>query len=94
MCDTEMKLSFWYRASNENLPETFQVGYSTTTDDISAFTWGDEITASNKQWTQYRKTFPAGTKYVAVRYNSNDQAALLLDDFTFNNTSLNIRIIV
>ena len=83
MCDTEMKLSFWYRASNENLPETFQVGYSTTTDDISAFTWGDEITASNKQWTQYRKTFPAGTKYVAVRYNSNDQAALLLDDFTF-----------
>ena len=63
MCDTEMKLSFWYRASNENLPETFQVGYSTTTDDISAFTWGDEITASNKQWTQYRKTFPVGMSF-------------------------------
>jgi len=83
ICDTEMKLSFWYRAGDEDYPETFQVGYSTTTDDTSAFIWGDEITTSNTSYMQYKNIFPAGTKYVAIRYNSNNQLALFLDDFSF-----------
>ena len=79
----KMDVSFWYRNVLSNFSETFQVGYSTTTNDVSAFTWGDEITASDGQWTQYQNTFPAGTKYVAVRYNSNDKAKLSIDDFSF-----------
>lgn len=79
----KMKVSFWYCNRDASYPETFQVGYSTTTNDVGAFTWGDEITASDTQWTKFQNTFPAGTKYVAVRYNSNDQFELLLDDFSF-----------
>lgn len=31
-------VSFWYKVSRSDYSETFQVGYSTTTDDVSAFT--------------------------------------------------------
>ena len=82
-CNAEMRVSFQYRITNLNLLETFQVGYSTTTDDINAFTWGDEITASYLFWMKYLNTFPEGTKYVAVRYTSYNVAELSLDDFSF-----------
>jgi hypothetical protein len=41
------------------------------------------ITASNQQWTLYSNSFPAGTKYVAVKCTSNYQFYLYLDDFHF-----------
>ncbi len=66
--------------------ETFKVGYSTTTNDPSAFTWGDEISANNSgSWAlsdEYE--FPAGTKYVAIWYYSNYQYRLYVDDFSFS----------
>ena len=79
-----MTVSFWYRVQSASYPETFQVGYSTTTKDVDAFTWGEEVTATNNaEWLQYEANFPAGTKFVAVRYNSNDMYYLYLDDFSF-----------
>ena len=79
-----MTVSFWYRIQNASYPETFQVGYSTTTKDVGEFTWGDEVTATNNNdWLQYEADFPNGTKYVAVRYNSNDMFYLYVDDFSF-----------
>ena len=79
-----MTVSFWYRVQNSSYPETFQVGYSTTTKDVDAFTWGEEVTATNNaEWLQYEANFPVGTKFVAVRYNSNDMYYLFLDDFSF-----------
>lgn len=79
-----MTVSFWYRIQNASYPETFQVGYSTTTKDVGEFTWGDEVTATNNNdWLQYEADFPNGTKYVAVRYNSNDMFYLFVDDFSF-----------
>lgn len=79
-----MTVSFWYKIGSANYPETFQVGYSTTTKDVDEFTWGDEVEATNNaEWLQYDADFPAGTKYVAVRLNSNDKLALYLDDFSF-----------
>ena len=81
---TPMAVSFWYKIYSTNYPETFQVGYSTTTIDVNAFTWEDEVTATNNnEWLQYETTFPAGTKYVAIRYNSNDMYYLFVDDFRF-----------
>ena len=77
-------VSFWYKAASATWPETFQVGYSTTTKDVGAFTWEDEVTATDKDnWTQYETTCPAGTKFVAIRYNSNDMYYLYVDDFSF-----------
>lgn len=81
-----MTVSFDYAIESDYFPETFQVGYSTTTSDVSAFTWGEQVTATNvynSEWLQYEVNFPAGTKYVAIRYNSNDMYYLYLDNFSF-----------
>ena len=79
-----MEVSFYYRNQSNSYPETFQVGYSTTTNNPSAFTWGDEVTANDKDtWMLHEDIFPVGTKYVAVKYTSDDQYCLFLDDFSF-----------
>ena len=67
-----MDVSFWYRPRSANNPETFQVGYSTTTNATDAFTWEAELTATDKDnWHQYETNFPTGTKFVAIRLNSS-----------------------
>ena len=78
-----MTVSFWYRVQGSSYVETFQVGYSTTTKDVSEFTWGEEVETTSTTWLQYEVNFPVGTKYVAVRYNSYDKYYLFVDDFSF-----------
>ena len=89
-------LSFYYKNADNTYPETFMVGYSTTTNDVSAFTWGDEITANDKSnWKEYTQKFPVGTKYVAVKCTSNNKYYLYLDDFTltdFTNIKVNLEL--
>lgn len=80
--DKELDVVFYYREQSTQYPETFQVGYSTTTASVDAFTWEDEVAATTS-FQLYQTTFPAGTKYVAVKCTSNDQLYLYLDDFTF-----------
>ena len=78
-------VEFKYRTLNGNgSGETFKVGYSTTTNDISAFTWGDEISTLSTDWIDYFGEFPAGTKYVAVYYYADYQYYFLVDDFNFD----------
>ena len=87
-CPTGVNMSFYYRNVANTWPETFQVGYSTTTKSPTAFTWGDEVTAANQNtWMLYEDSFPEGTKYVAVKYTSNNQLSLILDDFSFEPAS-------
>ena len=69
------RLKYWY--------ETFCVGYSTTTNDVTAFTWGDVISAYEHDWKLYSDVFPAGTKYVAIKHTSDDAFYLYVDDFSF-----------
>lgn len=79
-----LMVEFYYKNSSSSFAETFKVGYSTTDNDPASFTWGEEITASNTQWTLYSNgSFPAGTKYIAIQHTSDDQFYLYLDDFTF-----------
>ena len=81
---TGMNVSFYYKNASDNYPETFQVGYSTTTKSPNAFIWGDEITADDENsWEYYENFFPEGTKYVAVKLTSNDMYYFYLDDFSF-----------
>lgn len=75
-------VSFYFRNFASPNFETFQIGYSTTTRDIDAFTWGDEVTEESAEWCKYTYDFPAGTQYVAVKYKSN-LYRLFLDDFEF-----------
>ena len=77
-------VSFYYNRPYSYGSESFKVGYSTTTNDISAFTWEYDIVETDvTDWTLFEETMPAGTKYVAVNYYSNYQYYLVVDDFNF-----------
>lgn len=80
---TGMNVSFSYKNYSDTYPETFQVGYSTTTKLPNAFIWGDEVTAYGQTWHLYEAFYPIGTKYVAVKLTSNDMYFLYLDNFNF-----------
>ena len=80
--NTPIAVFFYYRNFAGSSPESFQVGYSTTTSEVGAFTWLEEITATGIEWSQYQHVFPEGTQYIAVKYSSN-KYWLFLDDFEF-----------
>lgn len=80
-----IELSFYYRVPT-NIAETIYVGYSTTTKDKDAFTFGSAITASSSSWTEYRDHFPAEARYFAVKYTSN-RYYMYIDDFYFDKYS-------
>ena len=81
---TGMNVSFYYKNGSSSWPESFQVGYSTTTQTPDAFIWGEEVTVNNpNNWMLYEDSFPEGTKYVAVKCTSDDQLYLYLDNFSF-----------
>ena len=67
--------------------ETFKVGYSTTTNDPSAFTWGDEISVTGSTWQSFEENYPVGTKFVGIYYYSNYQYYLYVDGFSFDTPS-------
>ena len=76
-------MSFYYARKSSNYIESFKVGYSTTTSEPSAFTWGNEQTVSNGYgltYFNYTYYFPAGTKYVSIACTSPDQLYLFIDD--------------
>lgn len=79
---TGLVVEFNYKSASSTWSETFEVGYSTTDANVTSFTWSTEIEATSA-WTLYSNSFPAGTKYVAVKCTSNDAYYLCLDDFTF-----------
>jgi hypothetical protein len=76
-------MSFYYARYSSDYPESFKVGYSTTTNDPTAFTWSDEVTCTNKYdngYLEYTYDIPAGAKYVAIACTSYDQLYLFIDD--------------
>lgn len=80
--DKKVTVEFDYYAESGSWPETFQVGYSTTTKEVSAFTWGDEVTATNISAERYSVNLPAGVKYVAIMHTSDGQYYLYIDNFS------------
>ncbi len=73
-------LEFYY--FGYNIENTFQVGYSTTTNDASAFTWGDPITAPLQTYTLFSEVLPDGVKYVGFKATASESgASIFIDDF-------------
>ena len=71
--------SFWHR-SREYTSETFSVGVSVTGNAITDFTWSEDVNASTT-WQRYLKTqLSTETKYIAIRYKSNDKFGLFVDN--------------
>lgn len=63
---------------------SFQIGYSTQTNDISSFTWDSDVVAGRGH---FGKTFPQGTKYVAARaWTTKSFMDIYLDNFNFTVT--------
>ena len=55
-----------YAGTSASTPTYFHVGYSTTDNNPSSFTWQGEQLCSTDMFESYSTVVPAGTKYVAV----------------------------
>lgn len=80
-----IKYSFYYRITTQlgyDFSTSFQVGYSTKTNSIDDFTWGDRIDVSELGWKQYIGYAPVGTKYIAIKWLPKGYF-LMLDDMKF-----------
>ena len=86
MCPSGMHLTFYYRKVVGYMNESFRVGYSSTTADVSSFMWlafTNTTGYSGTPWENYEINLPAGTKYVAINYNGyngNSSKGLYIDD--------------
>ncbi len=62
--------------------ETFQVGYSTTDNNVNSFNWIDEqeVASEADGMTFYTQTIPSTAKYVAIKYMSEYQYFLYIDN--------------
>ena len=70
--------------------ETFVVGYSTSTNDPSAFVWGPTVQspATESPWNHYQNVnIPGNARYVAVHHTSSDGIMLFIDNFTVSEVS-------
>ena len=72
----------FYYCNLSTSPETFEVGYSTTDNNVNSFTWVDSRTNTTTNYQQFKANYMNDVKYVAVKYSSVYSHYLLLDDFT------------
>ena len=83
----EKGISFYYLASD--VGEVFKVGWSTTDNNLNAFTWSEQINAQSAEEDMYlysKDDLPVGTKYVAIHYYSDHQNYLYIDRFCLRST--------
>lgn len=79
-----LNVTFYYLCSRIDCPGSFQVGYSTSTNETASFTWGEEIITNKAYWMPYSNNFPPGTKYIAIKNTSFDTEHIYIDDFVFS----------
>ncbi len=74
----QMQVAFKYAryGSSDNI----RLGYSTTTNDTTAFTWMDWMTGGEGSWDSYAAMVPANTKYIAIHYYGNYAYYVWVDD--------------
>lgn len=79
---TTYHFKFQYVGTSTNGTESFTVLTSSTDNQISSFTneigYNDEVGASD--WEEFDVVIPAGTKYIAINYNSVWQYRMAVDD--------------
>ena len=77
-------IEFYYKKAASSIIETFKVGYSSTNNQTSSFTFGDNHEATGS-WQLFHETIPAGTKYVAIRYTTGrNEYYLYIDDISIS----------
>ena len=73
-------VKFFYKAYNS--ADTFKVMYSTTNNTPSSFSVLADYSTVNSTWTEVTHQLPAGTKYVAIKYNGYYKYYLYVDNFS------------
>lgn len=78
-------ISFYARSFLAAYPESMELYYSTGSLDLDDFIRIDSCCDSNvpEEWTRYTADLPQGTKYFAIRSNSNDMFMFFVDDVTY-----------
>lgn len=88
-------INFFAKSMASNYPETFEVLYSTTTTDPSAFTniQTYQNVPGGLTWAEYNVNVPEGAKYFAIRLVSvaNDALAFMVDDITYAPATLTVK---
>ena len=74
-------LSFWYKKYSTSYTENFKVGYSLTDTDDSSFVWSADVNPTTT-YQEYTATYPAGVKYIAIKYLQNNGYYLYIDDLS------------
>ncbi len=75
-------IEFYYKKSPSSSTESFKVGYSSTNNQTSSFTFGDNHEATG-EWQLFHELIPPGTKYVAIRYTTpTNEYYLYIDDIS------------
>ena len=80
--------TFSFRHHSWGVKNSFKVGYSTTSSDVTdptAFTWTDEMSTEDWDWHDFSMTLPAGVKYIAFENYAdinNMYGSLYLDDIS------------
>lgn len=86
-------VTFWAKSCMIAWPETIEVYYSTTDNQVGSFTAkvefaGDLVYGGLPEvWTLYTVELPEGAKYFAIHHNSDDTLALMIDDVTYEAAS-------
>lgn len=80
---TSQSISFHVKAIVEDMPEMYEVYYSTTGKEKDDFKIIRNAANAGPKWEKITVSLPEGARYFAVRYCSLDHYGLLLDDFTF-----------
>ena len=79
----EQTISFYVRVCNSWYPETLEVLVSETDNDPASFTQYGVLALADQEWTRVEADIPAGVRYVAFRYISEDQYYIALDDIEY-----------
>ena len=80
-------VSLYYKQKIEDIvagvpTTTIQIGYSTTYNTTSSFTWDTEHSSTADAFIQYEYTCPAGTKFVAIKHHSQNYNYIYVDDIS------------
>jgi hypothetical protein len=78
---------FAYRSSNSNSGQsTLNVSYST--EGNNTFSWDDDdaFIPTYNSYTLYKFDFPAGTKYIAIKYAASTYDNIYIDNISFRNS--------
>lgn len=79
----EQTVSFYARSYSNTYPETFEVLYSTTGNNVADFKSVDSHSEIPATWELYSFDLPVGSKYFAIVARSQNKYMLFIDDITY-----------